>query len=186
MNTAFFNQSIKWLTFQRNIFASLSVILTICVLILSAFLFMKNERVIVLPASVEKEFWVEADKVSPSYLEQQGLFLSQLLFGKSTHSSKTQRETILRHCSPDFYGAMKSKLIQEEEFLKKQNASYSFFPISVSVNPRLLEVLIVGDKVSYVGGHKASTKRECYIIGFVYTGGRLMLDSVRMKEEKNA
>lgn len=35
----------------------------------------KKDRVVVLPAEITKSFWLDADGVSPEYLEQMGLLL---------------------------------------------------------------------------------------------------------------
>ena len=40
----------------------------------------KEDRVVVLPAEITKSFWLDADSVSPEYLEQMGLFALQLDF----------------------------------------------------------------------------------------------------------
>ena len=43
----------------------------------------KEDRVVVLPAEITKSFWLDADSVSPEYLEQMGLFALQLALNNS-------------------------------------------------------------------------------------------------------
>jgi conjugal transfer pilus assembly protein TraE len=181
MNKGYFNENIQWLTYQRNVFLALSLILSTGIVIMSCFLFFKTERTIIVPPVIEKEFWVEANKVSPTYLEQQGQFLSQLLFGKSSKSSKTQRDILLRHVSSSFYTPLKNKLMEEEAILQKENVSYSFFPTQMEVNASKLEVLVVGDKVAYLGGQNTLVKKESYVLGFVFSGGRVLLNSLTLQ-----
>ena len=127
---------------------------------------------------IEKEFWVEGNAVSATYLEQFGVFLGQLLLGKSAQSAPSQRSIILRHTDPSYAGIMRQKLLDEEEMLKKQNASYAFFPAEVRVDQGKMEVYLTGDRVAFAGGKQISLQKECYILSFVYSGSRLLLKGV--------
>lgn len=183
MNRSFLEKTTQYLRFQRNIFAALSLLLALSLVILTTFLFLKRERVIVTPPIIEKEFWIDSNKVSPTYLEQYGSFLGQLLLGKSSHSAPSQRTILLRHADPAFVDVLKQKLLEEEELLQKQSASYTFFPVSVHVNPETNQVLLEGDRIFYVSGNQVSSEREGYILSFNYSGSRLLLSGVTAKEK---
>jgi|SaaInlStandDraft_3_1057020.scaffolds.fasta_scaffold31389_3 conjugal transfer pilus assembly protein TraE len=169
--------------FQRNIFVFISVLLSATLLLLSCFLFFKKERIVITPAVIEKAFWVEGNTVSPTYLEQMGVFFGNLLLGKTHYSASAQRAVLLRHASPLFFGDLRAKLIEEEEKLKKQNASYVFFPVTVDVNVVESKVTLVGDRTFYVAGKKFSSSRETYELSFVNVGSQLMLDGISSKGE---
>lgn len=185
MNHDLLSQNLQSLRFQRNIFAALTCLLSITLIILASFLFMKNERIIVTPPMVEKEFWVEGKHISPTYLEQYGCFIGQLLLGKSAQSAPMQRTALLRNTAPDFVGPLKNKLIDEEESLQKQNAAYVFYPIEVKVYPQRKEVLLTGDRIFFVSGQKVSQEHEHYLLSFTYTGGRLLLNGVSTPEKQD-
>jgi len=178
MNRQFAAQSLQYMKFQRNIFAAIALLLSVGTILLSGLLFFKRERVIVVPPVVEKEFWVDGKHVSPTYLEQYGYFLGQLLLGKSSHSAPSQRTILLRHTAPQFAGTLKQKLLEEEALLKKQNASYTFFPTSVRVHPEKSEVLLEGDRIFFVSGKQISSEKECYLLKFIFSGSRLLLTEV--------
>ncbi|MCH9626264.1 MAG: hypothetical protein S4CHLAM123_14600 [Chlamydiales bacterium] len=184
MNREFLEKSSQYLRFQRNIFAALSIFLSLSLILLLSFLFTKRERVIIAPPIVEKEFWVDRKHVSPTYLEQFGYFLGQLLLGKSSYSAPSQRTLLLRHTDPFFVGTLKNKLLEEEEMLKTQNASYTFFPVSVQVNATSNEVLLEGDRVFYVSGKQVSSEREGYILSFNFSGSRLLLAGISSSEKR--
>lgn len=184
MKREFLAKNTRYLLFQRNIFAALSCLLAVAIILLSSFLFLKRERIIIAPPVVEKEFWIDGKNISPTYLEQFGYFLSQLLLGKSAHSAPSQRNLLLRHTDPAFVGFLKSKLRDEEELLQKQNASYIFFPISIQTNVEKRQVLIEGDRVFYVGGKQISSEREGYILSFNFSGSRLMLSGITSNGNK--
>ena len=184
MKKDFLEKTTQYLRYQRNVFASLSFLLSISLILLCLLLFLKKERIIITPPVVEREFWIDADKVSPTYLEQYGCFLGQLLLSKSAQSAPAQRNVLLRHTEPRFVETLRRKLIEEEQILQKQSASYTFFPITIHTDAKKNEVLIEGDRVFYISGKQISCEKEGYILSFHYTGSRLLLSGVTAKEKR--
>jgi conjugal transfer pilus assembly protein TraE len=182
MNRDYQITNMNSLRFQRNAFCAVSFLLCGTLFVGSAFLFTKRERVIVVPPVIEKSFWIDESGVSASYLEQQGLFMGQMLFNKNAGSATKQREFVLKNTSNSFLPVLKSKLIEEDERLTKQNTSYVFFMRNFEVYPGSFVVLIEGEKVFYVGGKMISTTREGYRLKFAYEGGRLLLDGIESVE----
>lgn len=178
MNRVIFEKNLQSLEFQRNVFLGISILLAIGTIILSSFLFFKRERIIIVPPVIEKEFWVDSQSVSPTYLEQLGLFLGQLLLGKSSQSAASQRSILLRHVDPAYAGALKQRLIEEEEILTKQNASYVFYPVDIKVNPSEMSLTLIGDRQLFVNGKQISSAREDYTLQFSYLGSRLLLKGI--------
>ena len=183
MNSNVRKYSLRTLYFQRNIFLSLSLILGLTVFVLSCFLFLKRERVVVAPPVIEREFWVDKNAISATYLEQFGTFLGQLLLSKSAHSASEQRTIILRHTDPSFSGVIRKRLIDEEEILKKQNTAYTFYPERVAVNLAKMEVQLTGDRVAFADSKMVSTQKETYALQFSYSGFRLLLISIEAMEK---
>jgi conjugal transfer pilus assembly protein TraE len=188
MSHLFLEKNIKFLLFQRNVFVAFSFFLILIVLVLSTFLFFKHDRVVIVPPVIEKEFWVDANHVSPTYLEQFGYFLGQLLLAKSSQSAASQRSIILRHTDPSYAGILRQRLIEEEEVLKKQSTSYVFYPVEIKVNPEQMSLLLTGDRLVFIGGKEASKEREGYILRFNYSGSRLLLKEITLenKEERGS
>ena len=184
MKSDYMKSSHESLRFQRNAFLLLSCMLALAVGCESLLLFSKRERVIIVPPIIEKEFWVEGGQISPTYLEQFGYFLSQLLLGKSAHSASAQRVVLLRHTDPAFVGSLRQKLLEEEELLKKQNASYTFYPISILPDLPARKVHIEGDKIFYVNGKQISSDRESYTLSFNSKGSRLLLRGVEITKKE--
>ena len=178
MNRDSLKRGLQGLEFQRNIFLAFSVISSFTLLIMSAFIFMKKERVLVVPPVVEKEFWVDAKSVSATYLEQMGLFLSQLILNKSPQSAASQRSTLLRHTDQIFTETLKQRLIEEEEVLTKQNASYVFYPVDIKVNLSEMSLILRGDRLLFVAGKQVSNVSQEYIFHFSCLGARLLLKGI--------
>ncbi|MFI5342786.1 MAG: type IV conjugative transfer system protein TraE [Chlamydiales bacterium] len=184
MNRPVLEKSLHFLEFQRNILVTISLLMAIGVIILSSFLFLKRERIIIAPPVIEKEFWVDSHHVSPSYLEQLGLFLGQLLLGKSSQSAPSQRSILLRHADPSFVGMLKQRLIEEEEILKKQNAAYVFYPMDVKVDSSQMSLTLLGDRLLFVAGKQVSSEREEYTLYFSLLGSKMLLKGITSNSKK--
>jgi conjugal transfer pilus assembly protein TraE len=182
MNSKMLEINLRALSFQRNILAAISLILSLTVVILACFLFLKQEKVVIAPPIVNKEFWIDGNRVSPTYLEQFGVFLGQLLLNKSAQSASEQRTIILRHTDPSFYGLMRERLIEEETMLAKQGAAYTFYPLTVDVDVSKMEVRLTGDRIAFAGSKQVSSQKETYILKFIFGGSRLLLKGVQALE----
>ncbi len=182
MNEIIREYTIRSLTVQRNISLAIVFFVLLLALILSALLFRKTERVIVIPATLEKEFWVEGLAVSPTYLEQMGCFVGDLLLTRSPASADMQLTILMRQVDPAFASILSSKLASELDKLKKDNASYVFFRTKVIVSPQNNSVILEGDRTLLLGDKALSTVRESYRLGFTNFGGRLLLASIERGE----
>jgi len=178
MKKLLLDRDTKSLFFQRNVLLTISILSSLSLLMMSIFLFTKNERVVVVPAVVEQSFWVENSAVSATYLEQMGVFLGGTLLTQSQHSIEQQRATLLRHTAASFEPFLKRKLENEEGVLKKQNASYVFFNKSVKVDLAKQNVILRGERLFFVGDRQVSTQEESYKFSFAIEGGRLLLNGV--------
>ena len=165
------------LQIQRNALLGFCAVLMGIALLQGMFLFVHHERVILLPPEVKQSFWVEGNRFSPIYLEEQGLYFAHLLLDVSEANILTQGEILLRYVDPQAYGAFKKRLFEDAQRLKKDNLSLVLTPVTCEVNPTALQVDITGDLNGYVGMKKVTTHRETYRLGFTSRKGRLFLSA---------
>jgi len=171
------------LTVQRNISLAVVFLLLILSLVLSALLFTKSERVVVVPAIVEKEFWVEGSNISPTYLEQMGCFVGDLLLTRSPASSDMQLTILMRHTDQTFASILSQKLASELSKLKKDNTFYVFFRTGVIVEPGRNSVVLEGERTLILGNKVLSKTHEKYRLGFKNRNGQLFLVSIERTED---
>lgn len=183
MDRIFYERNLNQLLIQRNLLVCLSALLSISLILASSFLFFKKERIIVVPPIVEKEFWVDSNSVSATYLEQFGLFLGQLLLNKSAYSADLNRTILCRHTEVQHLSILKQKLFEEEETLKKQNASYVFYLRNVFVDTETLTATLIGDRQFFIAGQQTSNERCGYTLHFTYKGARLLLNGISQEKE---
>jgi conjugal transfer pilus assembly protein TraE len=181
MNSEIHKHSLRYLLFQRNVLLALIGIVSISLAIVSSFLFFKSERIVIVPPVVEKEFWIDSSNISVTYLEQFGYFLGELLLTKSAQSAPYQRTIILRHTDPRFSTYLQKKLVDEEQTLEKEHASYVFYPTGIYTEIRSKEVTLTGERTTYVSGKAVSTAKEGYTLSFAFQGSRLLLTGITEK-----
>lgn len=182
MNSEIHKHSLRNLIFQRNAFLALAGMLSIALAVISSFLFMKSERIVIVPPVVEKEFWIDSRGVSATYLEQFGYFLGELLLSKSAQSASIQRTILMRHTDPSFSTHLQKKLVEEEQKLDKERASYVFYPTGIYTDIGSKEVILTGDRMTFVSGKAVSTAVESYLLSFIFQGSRLLLSGVTETE----
>ena len=150
-------------------------------LILAAFAFRisSHERVVVVPPTVHKTFWVEDERVSAEYLEQMGYFLMQLTLNVSPLSVDHQSKVLLQYAAPAAYGELRTALSSAAERLKRDGAATVFSPRDLIVDERALKVGIRGQLTTFISDRRVSEVAKGYSVEFQYTAGQIFLKSFR-------
>lgn len=186
MNLATYRSHIEKILSQRNGYLVLAAgALLVCLLqalvILSLY---GRERVIIVPPSIEKSFWVSSNNVSPEYLSEMTMFFANLRLNLIPENADIQRETLLRYTDPTYYTRFKSALVKEGDKLAEQHISMAFYPVNIKVNSGKFQVIIDGDLKSSVGDAPMPSKRIRYLVTYRFDAGRLLIKS--FEEVKNA
>lgn len=185
MNLRLFNARLLNLLHQRNSLLAVTVGLLGLNFIQALALWVKDDRVIVVPPDIRQEFWIQKNKVSKTYLEEMALFYADLLLETTPKGAAFRREVILRNTSPESYGRLKAQLMEEEKRVTKENLSTGFQASSMKVNPQDLSVHVTGDLRRYVGEKFISQSRDTYLFEFVYKHGRLFIKSFKLLGGEN-
>lgn len=180
MNLRLLNGRLHHLLQQRNLLLSLAAALLLINFTQSLFTLFHRERIIIVPPDVRREFWIEKNKVSASYLEEMGLFFANLILESSPESAAYKRDIILRNTAAGGYGLLKAQLLRDEEQLKKEHVTTSFQASSITVNPDKLIVNLTGDLLRFVGEKRISQSRDTYQFQFDYQHSRLLIKSFNL------
>lgn len=179
------HKKISSLLFQRNFLGGLALALLVIALLQTALLFVKSEKIIILPPELKQEFWIEGNRFAPTYLEEQGMYFTHLLLDVSSSNILSQGEVLLRYADPAFHEQFKTRLFAEEQRLKKDNVSLYFTVTDCEVYPSELALEITGDLHAYVAFKKISTHRETYRMQFSAKKGRLFLKTFEILQSDN-
>lgn len=82
-----------------------------------------RERIILVPPTISKSFWIDKAKVSGDYLDQMALFLIQLILNVSPRSVDFQSKILLQYAAPEAYAELKAMMmttseLEDEELVK--------------------------------------------------------------------
>lgn len=138
-----------------------------------------RERIVLTPPTIHKSFWIEADRVSPEYLEQMGYFLMQLTLNVTPHSVEHQSKVLLAYAAPSVYGELRTTLAATAERIKRDSTATVFSPQDLMVDERALRVAMRGTLTTYVSDRRVAETVKAYLIEFQYSAGRIFLKSFR-------
>lgn len=138
-----------------------------------------HQRVVVVPPTIHKTFWVESDRVSSEYLEQMGYFLMQLTLNVTPQSVDHQAKVLLQYAAPAAYGELRMALLAAAERLKRDGASTVFSPQDLIIDERTLRVGVRGQLTTFISDRRVAEVSKGYAIELQYSGGRVFLKSFR-------
>lgn len=162
---------------QRNLFFLASLCLLASNLVLSFFVFLKSERVLLVPPEITRPLWAENSRVSREYLEEMALFMAHLVLDNSPDRVDYQRHILMKYVAPASYGTLQSHLLAQATTFKKNAVSTSYHPQEVKVFMKENRVRLKGKLSSYVGQKKVSEQEEIFEICFELQHGRLFITS---------
>jgi conjugal transfer pilus assembly protein TraE len=138
-----------------------------------------RERVVIVPPTVSKTFWVEAERVSAEYLEQMGYFLAQLTLNVTPQNVDFQSKLLLQYAAPGAYGELRTALASAAERLKRDNATTVFSARDLLVDEAALRVAVRGQLSTFVSDRRVSDVGKAYVMELQYTAGRIYLKTFK-------
>ena len=138
-----------------------------------------RERVVVVPPTVQKTFWVEAERASPEYLEQMAYFLAQLVLNVTPQSAEAQSRILLNYAAPSAYGELRTAMAANAERVKRDGSSTVFSPQDLIVDEARQRVGLRGLLTTFISDRRVSEVSKGYAIELQYAGGRIFLKTFR-------
>lgn len=183
MNRATLDSKNHKVVTQRNIFLFFSVALSFAIMLLAILLFVKKERIIIVP-TVGASLWVEESKVSDTYLEKFGSYIADQLLTRTPSDVDRKNKTILEYIHPSFYHDAKKQLQQDRESIVKSNQSLLFRPSKSYIDPLRSVYVVEGELIVFVGktGEKpscAQIEQKRFTFEFNCQAGKLLLKSLK-------
>lgn len=183
MDRATFDSNNQKLVTQRNIFLFFSSFLLAAVLLLSCLLFLKKERIVIVP-TVGPSLWIEQGKTSDVYLEKLGSYVADLLLTRTPADVDQKNKIILEHIHPIFYHEAKKQLQQDRENIIHSDQSLLFRPSRSYIDPLKQAYVIEGELFAFIGktGELPSctqTEQKRFTFEFQCQGGKLLLKSLK-------
>ena len=168
---------------QRDKLLVLSASLLILVILETLCFLLKNERVIILPPEVRREFWAQGNRFSPEYLEEQASYLAHLALDVNQENHAYNTEILMRYADVNTYSYLREKFEKHHKILKQNDASTRFDIKKIKVVPDRNKVYLTGIMNNFVGTKSIKTKPENYVVEFKVQRGRLFLKDFRLITE---
>lgn len=147
-----------------------------------------RERTIIIPAGIEKSFWVSGDKVSPTYLEQMGEHMAYLALDVSPANIDYKKSRFLAYVTPDAHGELNTRIELEAARLKRDNATSMFSIQQLTPDEDRMAVVMKGRLTTFINDRRVSEVDKAYLAEFEYRGGRISVKTFREMNdaERNA
>ena len=142
-----------------------------------------NQKIVILPPKVDKEFWVAGNVVSKAYLEQMGQFVAFYLFNVDRNTAKTSIENILTYVEPKFYGEVRKMLHEQAEYIADNNIARVFYPSTIDVSQKGI-IKVIGILKDLIGNKVVNSRQVELTIGYKIKQGRFWIVSLKVKESK--
>ena len=138
-----------------------------------------RERIVLVPPTIHKSFWVDSEQASAEYLQQMAYFLMQLTLNVTPHSVDHQSSLLLQYAAPGAYGELRSTMAANAARLKRDGASTLFSPRDLVVDAATQRVGVRGQLTTFVSDRRVSDVSKAYAIELQYAGGRIHLKAFR-------
>ncbi|MCK9473669.1 TraE/TraK family type IV conjugative transfer system protein [Sulfurimonas sp.] len=139
----------------------------------------EEQKIIILPASVQKEFWATSKDVSESYLEQMGQYISTALLNVSPNSVETQFKFVLDLAAPHFYQNLKLDLENQKRYLVENGITSAFWAKSFKFEKD--HITVQGMKHNIIGDKVVEKRGITLKIYFEVQSGRFYISSFTIK-----
>lgn len=138
-----------------------------------------RERVVLVPPTLHKTFWVDGERASAEYLEQMAYFLAQLTLNVTPQNVEHQGQVLLRYASPEAYGELRTALTATAARIKRDGASTVFSAQDLLVDEPGQRVGIRGMLTTFISDRRVAQTVRGYQVELQYAGGRIFLKSLR-------
>ena len=164
-------------TQQRNFFVVGVIILAISNFLLCLKIFLKEEKIIMVPG-ITREMSIIEGKVSNSYLEESSLLFLSTLLDLTPDTVKHKRDIILKYIS----GTSQKELQEIKDYFSKAETEHIkftmstyFTPIKLDLFTRELKVIAEGKLTSNFGKKGYESRDAKYYLSFELVAGHLKL-----------
>ncbi|HDM76873.1 MAG TPA: hypothetical protein ENG51_10435 [Deltaproteobacteria bacterium] len=141
----------------------------------------KRVRILVVPAVVNRKFFVEGEKASPEYIELMAEYAVDLLKSFTPKTVKVRRHDFLKLVSPQFYHTIETKLMTEADEYITYDVSSFFIRQQTQIKDD--KVIIHGILKKFMGKKALPQKHMVCIVYFRIHQGRFEVTGYEEMDE---
>lgn len=141
-------------------------------LLILAFSLKSPEKTIVVPADLNKSFWVQGDQVDPNYLLQMSEFFAYKLLIYSNENAEGQFRDVMKYADPVAANTLWNRFQKDLDEIKRKGMG-SVYYITQAKTVGGKNVLLYGKKTDIMAGQIIGERYTGYQVQFDYRNGRL-------------
>jgi conjugal transfer pilus assembly protein TraE len=179
----FMNEQFKIFVQNQKLTIALAVSMTAnMILMLYIVIWATDARTFVLPPyNPTKEFWIAGDQVSASYMEQVGIYISELMYNVSPDNVKQVKPSLLPLVPTENWSEVERSLTTQLSYITQNAIVRIFHPSSVDWSKKgVLRVTGIIKEMS--ADIVTDTRKSTIRIDYMVKNGRFWLLGIR--EEK--
>jgi conjugal transfer pilus assembly protein TraE len=140
----------------------------------------RSEKTTLVPPEIHKSFWVDGEKIDPSYLEQMATYSVQLFATFTPVSLPYQNSVLQKLVDPKAYPDLSVAMKQNELRVNAQNLTQVFYPAEIQLRAKTNTAVLIGNQNRFVGDKPlGGTARKAYLVQFAQTSGRISIIALR-------
>lgn len=186
----FFN---KYLSTNSNKASEISylrmtVATLLVIIVVEGFVLLKTlglEKIVIVPPTINRSFWLSGTEVSKDYLEQMAYWYAGLVLNATPATGEYQKQMFLRYATPSDVGRLTTEAATRLEYLARNSASTLFTVDALTTNEGLMKVALTGSLSTFVGEKRIENRRAVFVIGFAFINGRLYVKEFKETNEKD-
>lgn len=169
-------------------FLRMTVATLLVIIVVEGFVLLKTlglEKIVIVPPTINKSFWLSGTEVSKDYLEQMAYWYAGLVLNATPATGEYQKQMFLRYATPSDVGRLTTEAATRLEYLAKNSASTLFTVEALTTNEGLMKVALTGGLSTFVGEKRIENRRTNFVIGFAFINGRLYVKEFKETNEKD-
>lgn len=168
---------------EKRFFLLILILLLITIIIqgiINYKLFTEN-KILVLPPQISKEFWLTDKQLSESYFEQVSYFIADRVLSISPENANNSLVSIMGFLSnnPKEVKDIKKKIKDQAEFIKRENLYQSFYPQTFKGDYKNNILEVTGNLKIYVGTlFTKEIKDAKFLIEYTINNGKFTIKNI--------
>jgi conjugal transfer pilus assembly protein TraE len=161
---------------------ALNIVQALCNLVMVCLLFwvVFNQRTILTPPEIRKEYEVGPSTANKEYLQDMAHYVLSSVLDVTPDNIDHRVRTVLKMTDPDGYPELKAALDSAATRIKKEQIATQWSPEKIAFSEKDMWVKVRGRIKTYIGDKSIDNSQKEYVVQFKITNsGRLYVKSLQ-------
>lgn len=143
-----------------------------------------QRTVFIPPANITKEFWIEGNNVSKTYLDMVIGHVAESILNLTPENAVKSMSSVLALVKPEFYSAYQLQIQQQANYLIQNSIAQTFYLQNIDYTTKSGVADVQGVLKSVVGDKVVSTKQIHLKISYHVSGGKFEILNISLKDNE--